>query len=459
MRDIRPKRKIPRDLAFERDVPFDGFSKQKLTMSKLTGSKVPLTSVVSEEPTTRQRVKRVKRARDSVVLAPAKLGRRERRLLLFLVFIIVVASALAIIIFLPRAEVKLTLRSAPLLVEQTLHLTGAASSTDTGSVRKETGDGATIEAVALQRSVDVAGEIGVSGSEVIGEKAQGTVNLVNLTFEPQSIRENSRLTTPEGLVFYMQRHAIIPAAEDGIPGGVTVAVQAAEAGGEYNIESQRLDFVTLDDGSRQLVYAGSATVAGGSGETVAVVVEADILAAQQAAGGAARADIEGEIRANLPEGHEILEETWQHELTSFSASAKVGERVEALTYQATVISRVFHFSSQALEDNLRQVLTARVAEETMLLPGPISFNKEVSNLNWETAEADLSVRITHATIPDISLPALIDSLAGREVADAVSYLEVLEGIRSVSVDVSPFWVRSIPRIHRQISVELIPEAR
>ena len=157
MRDIRPKRKIPRDLAFERDVPFDGFSKQKLTMSKLTGSKVPLTSVVSEEPTTRRRVKRVKRARDSVVLAPAKLGRRERRLLLFLVFIIVVASALAIIIFLPRAEVKLTLRSAPLLVEQTLHLTGAASSTDTGSVRKETGDGATIEAVALQRSVDVAG--------------------------------------------------------------------------------------------------------------------------------------------------------------------------------------------------------------------------------------------------------------------------------------------------------------
>jgi hypothetical protein len=127
------------------------------------------------------------------------LGRRERSWMLIFVALIIAALGLAGFLFLPTATIGLTLRGAPLLVTQDITITSAAAE---GSAQ--------MMGAAFVREVEVEGQSDVVTTEVVGTKAKGVVQLVNRTVDEQKIKEQSRLVTKEGTLFYMQKHAIVP---------------------------------------------------------------------------------------------------------------------------------------------------------------------------------------------------------------------------------------------------------
>ncbi len=375
-----------------------------------------------------------------------RVSSRERRILLSFFALVVVSAGITVFIFLPTAHIRLQLRTAPLLVDQRL-------------VIRADGEGSgVIPGTAYMREVQVEGTFAVTNKEVVGKKSQGVVHIINRTFDEQKIKERSRLTSADGVLFYMLKHAIVSPAQEGTPSVVEVPVEAAEAGDGSNIEPQRLDFAALDPSSRAVVYAEAREAfAGGSGEEIAVASEEDLGQARASAQETARRQAEVEIREKLPQGWTILDETWTAELVSFETDAKIGDRIPSIAYRGQVTVRVMGYEVAALEAALRAALEAQLDKEFMLFPGPISYTMAVDMVDWDTAEAKVDIRVTHTTIPRLSLDTLRAKLAGRSEQEARDYLEGLSGVQSATVKLWPFWMRSIPRIEARIALELEPE--
>ena len=359
-----------------------------------------------------------------------------------LILLALITGGLAALIFLPTARVQLVLRTAPLLVDQTLKLHAQGEGEDS------------IPGTAFFREVPVEGSEPVTGQEIIGTKTRGTVQIVNRTTEEQKIKEQSRLVTSDDTLFYMQRAVTLPPG----PSRVSVEVEADVAGPEGNIEPQKLYFAALPESSRALLYAEvTQALTGGSGEAVQVVTEKDIETARGSAGQLARQQVEADIIKELPRGWKILDESWTADLQAFDTTAAVGSRETAVPYTARVMVRVLGYEEKALEERLRAALEERMDKEYSLFPGPLSFSTTVEKVNWEAGEAELAVRVTHTTIPNIQLPTLRGKILGQTVTDAKKYLEGLPGVRSVAIETWPFWVSTIPRIENRVTLDVQSE--
>ncbi|MFH1354519.1 MAG: baseplate J/gp47 family protein [bacterium] len=445
MRDIRPIK--PSGVGSEEPEEmelYEASQEAKAAKPAFTGSSVPVAKipVPDDIAMVHSDIDHERKQEPQKKAGKVRIGKQERRWVLIFMGLVVVLGVAAIIIFLPTATVELRLRTAPLLVDEQLTI---GTTADAGT--------ATVPGTAFFREVSITNTAPVQNTEIVGEKATGTVEIVNRSVEVQSIKEQSRLVTGDGQLFYMQKHAIVQPNSR-----VTVAVEADLSGEEGNIEPQRLDFAALDEGSRQLVYAEAAKkFTGGSGEEISVVSENDLEEAQKAAGQQARAQAESEIRADLPEGWIILEESWTGEVISFDADAQAGDKTPQFGYKTQIAVRVMSFEQAALEEHLKKTLGERLDDDYILFPGPISYTKSVSEIDWDAARLTLAVRVTHTTIPNLLLDTMREKLAGRSTEEATEYLEGLTGVRSVGIELWPFWARSIPRIEQRISLKLEPE--
>lgn len=463
MRDIRPNKNPGNPTPPPEDLPPEAkklYEKHAVKKPRFSGSKVdvarvhvPRQSIDHAKGSVRRRGKQEEPTEAARPLfatptpAPAarskmRIGHKERKVVAGLIVLLLLALAAAGALFLPQANIRLVLETAPLLLDQKLTM--------------RSNDSAAADAVPgtpYEVEVKVDGSSPVVSTEVVGTKATGTVQIVNRTLEEQAIKELSRLVTADGTLFYMQKHAIVP-PDSSIP----VTVEAAEAGESGNVASGRLNFAALDSSAQSVVYAEvTSPITGGSGDTVKVVKEEDLSQAKQDAGVAARQKVEQEIRAELPEGWTLLEESWNMTINDFQTEAVIDERLEEIAYSAHILVQVMAYEEKELENRLKTALEGRLDDEYMLFPGPISFTKSVDEINWEDGQAQVTVRVTHTTVPTFSLDTLKDKLAGRSEEEALAYLQGLKGVSSASIDLSPFWVSSIPRIDQRISIDIVSD--
>ncbi len=403
--------------------------------------------VIQSESTRGTGLNSGKRNDGSVPVYSLRLGSRERLIVGILLAIAGVTSGLAAIVFLPKADVQLILRTAPLLVDEKIII--AAKDNTSSDV---------IPGSSFFRELEVSGMAPVVSTEIVGEKARGKVVLINRTLEEQKIKSQSRLITSDNKLYYMLSAANIPAAQTNQVADITVEVEAAEAGSSGNVSSGKLNFAALDESARSVVYAEIRDpITGGSGETVPVVKDTDMAAARVIAQQEARRQVEEDIRAELPTGWVFLEESWEEVLQTFISKVNESDRESQIPYQARATVRVIGFEQSALENHLRGSLEKRLDKNFMLFPGPISFTKTVDDISWDKGQATIAVRVTHTTIPEISLETLREKLNGRPRSEAQAYLEGLAGVRSASVKTWPFWTQSFPRINGRIVIDLAPE--
>lgn len=372
-----------------------------------------------------------------------RMGKGERKIMLGLIGLVVVATLLAGVVFLPTAKITLKLRTAPLLVDEEV-LIGQAS-----------GNNNVVPGTSFYREIAVNRTQPVQHREMVGSKSGGVVEIVNNTTSEQRIKEFSRLQTGDGVMFLMQKYAFVP------PGGrVKVEALAAEEGSAGNIEPQRLDFVAFDDDSKQVVFGeAKQSFTGGSGELVAVVGADDLAEAKTEAINQARQEAEQQIKKELPSGWELLEESWQTEVIDFASDNNEGDKVPAIDYSSRVTVRVLGFEQAVFEDKMKEKLTNKLDRDYMLFPGPISFSPTVENINWDEAQAKVAVRVTHSTIPNLAIDTLRQKLAGRSVDEAQQYLEGLSGVRSATMELWPWWVKSIPRIEQRVEIIIESEKK
>ncbi len=420
---------------------------KKTSTGNLQGNDVPITNIEipSAMPNYEEqndfKKKRPMFARpQSPKPARVRVGNNERKIILSFFGLALLVAVIGGAIFIPTATISMQLKTAPLLINEEI------------TVSSLSGNNA-IPGQVFTREINVSDTHKVTNSENVGVKSSGAVNIINRTNETQPIKENSRLVTDNGTLFYMKNHAIVPPNSS-----VRVEIEAGEPGDQGNIEQQKLYFAALDESARQILYAETIEkITGGKSEMISVVSENDFDQAKQSAIATARQKAEGEIRNDLPDNWTILEESWNSELKSFNPSAKVNDKTPEFAYTASVAVKAIGYEKEALESRLKQLLEKQISENYMLFPGPIAYSQTIKNVDWNQSSATLSVRVTHTTIPKLSLDTLKEKMAGRSSKEAQSYIEGLPAVKSATIKLWPFWVSSIPRIERRISIDLKPD--
>lgn len=429
-----PLRPIPSQIEDDYMSKQENYSRTHVPVASLS---VPKKTPANETPgDSRPMFARPKTVRTTRV----RLGKNERAITLSFIALALVVTLIAAVLFLPTANISMQLKTAPLLLNEEIVI--GTNNNDSA-----------VPGTAFLREIKIAGTHKVANSENIGVKSTGVVNIINRTGETQKIKENSRLVTSQGSLFYMKKHAIVPPNSS-----VPVDIEAAEPGSAGNIEPQKLYFAALDETAKNILFAeNTRPFTGGKSDLISIVADSDFDLAKQSAVASSLSQAEKEIRADLPGNWIILEESWRSDISDFQPSAKAGEKIPEFSYTARASVKVIGYDKTILEEKLRQSLETKLDPNYMLFPGPISYTQNVKNVNWDDASAELSLRITHTTIPSLSLDTLKEKMTGRSINEAKEYLEGLPAIKTASIELWPFWINTIPRIEKRISIDLLPE--
>ena len=108
------------------------------------------------------------------------------------------------------------------------------------------------------------------------------------------------------------------------------------------------------------------------------------------------------------------------------------------------ISAILEANARAqLDDAAQNVRSSGVDQATYVLGQKVNENEFV-----------ISARTVATIGPEIDIAALKAEIAGRERGDVETLIEAREGVRSVSVEFSPFWVFQIPNNSDKVTIQI-----
>ncbi len=198
----------------------------------------------------------------------------SKKILYVTIFLFVLAVAFGISALFKSAKITITPR------HQTLHMnyTMTADKNDTGSL--------TFQIVNISK--DIQKTVPSDGQVQVQKKATGSVVILNNTTQAQKLVANTRLQTPEGLIFRLNSSVTVPASTNktGVsnPGSVEVTVTADAVGDKYNIELKDFTIPGLksDKAKYNNIYGRSKTAMTGGFSGMQAVISPKLLASTTA---------------------------------------------------------------------------------------------------------------------------------------------------------------------------------
>ncbi len=352
---------------------------------------------------------------------------------------------------LPKATVTIKTDTSDVNSSLTPTLDTTADTVDTNSQVVPAKVATTQKAYTAQASA--------SGKKNQGDKATGSVQLTATACAPNlgtpdSIPAGSGLSA-NGLTFITQESAHFHF--DGFSGGSCakyttddVSITADKGGTNYNL-GDGTNFTVAGSSS----ITGTGSTDGGTDDIVTVVQQSDIDSAKkQAEQGIDKNALQQQLKQQLEgEGEFAITETFISHPPKVTTSAKPGDQVANVTYTENIVYSMFG----AQKSDLDKLITASVnqqidankqsiqddgldqAQITMPSPGTL-------------AKTQIDMQVTSVIGPHLDENELKKSVAGSKAGEARSVIKGNPGVEDVTVDLSPFWVETIPKNTDKITI-------
>lgn len=373
---------------------------------------------------------------------------RKKLVLVVALVLLLVGSLVWALVFAPKAKVVVLTRTTDAAVSQQVNLVTGVSTSVSNNI---------VEAVSQTVTSDVSVDFEATGEKNAGEKARGTVEFTHTTPSPRTLPAGTTLRA-NGLDFELSSSVTIPAATlsfscGGIcPGEAEGTVVAIEGGADYNGASGSMS------GAPAGVSASLAdSTSGGTDRMVKVATQANIDEARDEAQAAINKTAAArELTTKFGEGFIVLEDSLQ--VASEDLKSSVVADAEApngkATYGGKVTFAMYGVSKTELEDYLKTVLERQIDNPDRLRV----YDSGVGDVNFTNVDqADTGIRATLTTNgkigPTIDEGEVKQLAAGGRIGDIQSAIEGIEGVRSVDVELSPFWVTRAPGNVDKIRVE------
>jgi len=300
-------------------------------------------------------------------------------------------------------------------------------------------------------------EVAASGQEEASEQATGEVTIYKTTAGSERLIKNTRLESPEGLIFHITESVVVPGATEGadgetIPGSVKASVFADQTGEEYNLEPTKFTVPGFKEGGYDSLYEAiyaenSVAIAGGFEGTRFIIDEGELANAQDSLHAELRDALLTRLPEEKPAGFVVFDNAVTFDYQSMPA-VENGENNATIKEKAILQVPIF-----AAEDFASYIAGATV-------PGyekePVRID-DYGQLQFEYSSTTVSVS-SIASLDQVSFDLagkatlvwtfdqenLKADLAGKNRTAIVNILAAYPAIENTKIITRPFWKRSLP---------------
>lgn len=352
------------------------------------------------------------------------------------------------IIFAPRGTVIISAKTSPESISTSVNLS-TTSDTDV--------DKSILKAVNVTDKKETSIEFVASGKREEGDKAHGTMTLNSTT--PDSVKIPVGTGFSNGnCTFTTKSEVELPGVSPGwngsgfsvVPGKVNVKVEATQIGDECNLSSRKYES-TIDK-----VTATGSAMEGGSKRTVTFVTQADVQNASEKIAQNNNNEQKNILVQKLGKNVRAIEDSFVATGSEMNTTPQVNQEAQGGKAKliASVTYSMYGVNQSDLDKFLISALKNKISKEN---------NRRVYNSGVKTAKiADfkksgdsITANITSKgqVGPKILDSEIKDRVKGKRFGDIQADLQSIEGVRDVSVELSPFWVNTIPNDTSKITIK------
>ncbi len=290
---------------------------------------------------------------------------------------------------------------------------------------------------------------GGEGSKEVEEKAVGVVTIVNTSSRNQPLVATTRLLTPSGILFRIDSTVTAPAG-----GTVDVAAHADLSGVSGEIGPTRMTIPGLSESLQASIYAENKTAFTGGMRRISVVSQQDIDASALTLRTALEEDAKNALRDSV--GEIFSGEAFIFEVVEQTSSIASGTEADSYTLSMN-ISAVGIFYDR---ESLSKIATRKLYEQVKQGSTFASLNAKdvqvgVDNVDSDSGNASLHVYLDGQVVASQTSDALEPGRFSGMTLEEVKSLLIKEKVATdVSIDFSPFWIKSVPRLRDHIYVEI-----
>lgn len=345
---------------------------------------------------------------------------------------VLVAAVIIFFVIVIQAVATITIQPKTTLVNKTIEVTidPAAKTSDADELvlpgqleNEEITDRVTVEA---------------TGKKAVGEKATGTVTIVNKRTKEQRLSSGTTLTTSSGIAFVLQNDITVEAAEEDVDkdgNSVTrhtkkeAAVVASEIGANGNINADtklRVAAYSSDD----LEAFSKDNFSGGVSKDVTVIAAADISKATKDVTAALTAQAEKLGRKESGKFYTPI--VGDLKITKKDISAEAGEEARELVLIATATVPMIAYDVSDLRPFVLDILEKEVPEGFAMIGEP-EMMSAVDEAQKESDTLTLQVDLTSLAAATIDLGVLQQELLGQELMKVDNILKGNQAVKAYEI--------------------------
>lgn len=383
----------------------------------------------------------------------------------------------ALIYYLPRATVKITLDS-----ETLINLVDVKAKTD---VKQVDAAGGIIPATSLDVEESESGSADTTGEKEIGEYAKGTVTIYNKKSKSVKIKKGATIKLKKDgkdpLAYVTVNDVEIPALETKdviVPGNTEngstapetttkaevlgtkdVEIKAAQFGKDYNLgKDQKFEVAGLKYDSEG--YAQNASeIKGGTSDKVKVVTESDLRTLKKTLDDSLKVKAADDLKKKVVTGQNLQESSITITPVKEDYSNKADDVADKLSLNLTVKATGIAYSDTDLKSAISE-LVKKVVPESFKLSESGDYDYEVAVLKnaSDPNTINLQVKLKSYVTPKIDEDKIKNDLVGLKVEDARDYLSKVKNVKEYKLELRPklpSFLVAMPRKPENISVEIV----
>lgn len=372
---------------------------------------------------------------------------RKRFLLIGLGVLLLIGFLVWAIWFAPKATVVISAKANSVAVNETVSL----------QVDGETNaEVQAIKALRQEQKSEKSVEFNATGKKKVGERATGKVRIrassVAVLRSGVTVPSGTEIQSSGGSIFVTTESAVFPKGDsDSYDNGVTVGVRSKEIGSEYNGANGRAS--TSAQGVTRVSFVG--TTSGGSSKEVKVVSESDVANATEQLRGQRDDSLKSKLLDSFGSSATVIEDSYDEQMSNPSSSVAIDQEADGpVTLKATLTASMLAVDSSDIKEYLEAKAKEEIGDrdsQKIYDDGTkeAKFSQFSRGSSGDGARLESNVKVG----PFVDEDEVKEQAKGKTYGDIQTNLEAIDGIDSVDVKFSPFWVRTVPDNVKRIDIK------
>jgi hypothetical protein len=354
---------------------------------------------------------------------------------------------LSVFVF-PSAEVVVNVASRDVPISQQVTALVDATAVDISAL--------TVPMRVISRTASRSDTFPTTGTGQKGEKAKGSVNMLNSSNIPIQLKAGRVLTAvgKSGIEYALDSDVVIPAS--GNTNGVRIT--AVDIGTQYNQETNaKKDFKLKDGGNPDLLIFSYSQITGGSKSDTKTVGQSDYDGSVTLLTGLTRDALESEIQGLLSSSEVKLYDEFKFGAAEVTSDKKVGDEADNFNLTVTMKAEIAVVSAADLASISEQLVReqSQIAAEVKIAG---MENPTLSEITIDGGRASFTITTNASVSAQFDEDELRGKVLGVGTEQAEQTLRAIPDVEQVQINYSPAYLpgflRRMPGSQDKIQVEL-----